>query len=651
MQVQIEQLENAALLTLDNPPVNAIGHALREGLGNAIRAAEELENIDRIILTGRGRAFAAGADAREFDAEPLAPHLPDLLLQLEQCRLPVIAAVNGVALGGGAEILLACRYRIAVPAAQIGFPEVNLGVVPGAGGTQRLPRLTGVKVALQLVSTGRPAKSQQALEHGLIDKIADDPLQAALKLDLSLLSQRQPLSEMSAPEADQTAIREARENVKKKMRGQLAPLAAIELIECSTKLAFKEASKKERETFVELRKSDQAKALRHLFFAERAAIKPPPDIDTEALTIDAACVVGGGTMGAAIAYALCNAGIALTLIETDAAGVERARKNVSKIFESAVKRGLLDSGIAGQRFKDMTFKSGYDDLQEVQLVVEAAFENMDAKKEIFRALDVAVADSAILASNTSYLDINELASVVGKPERVLGLHFFSPAHIMKLLEVVRAEATSPLALATAFRLAKRLSKIPVVSGVCDGFIGNRILMSYREAIDGLLIDGAMPWQIDEAMVEFGYAMGPYAMQDMAGLDISYAERQRRAPTRDPNKRYVEIGDKLVESGRLGQKSGAGWYSYGDGAKDKKRDPFVEALIHSEAEAAGVSRKSFDSTTIQQIALNTMAREAQAILDEGIAASATDIDLVLVHGYGFPRWRGGLMFYADAGLNA
>jgi len=351
-------------------------------------------------------------------------------------------------------------------------------------------------------------------------------------------------------------------------------------------------------------------------------------------------------MGAGIAYALCNAGISLTLIETDDAAINRARDNVRKIFDSAVKRALLDQDDANSRCESITFKSNYDDLQGVQLVIEAAFENMDAKKEIFRSLDKAVPATAILASNTSYLDINEIASVVGKPGRVLGLHFFSPAHIMKLLEVVRAEATSQIAMATAFRLARRLSKIPVVSGVCDGFIGNRILMSYREAIDGLLLDGAMPWEIDEAMVDFGYPMGPYTMQDLAGLDISYAERQRRAPMRDPDKRYVAIGDKLVESGRLGQKSGAGWYNYGDGQKNKKRDPAVEALILSEAEAAGVTRKSFDAITIQDIALGAMISEAQAILDEGIALSPTDIDLVLVHGYGFPRWRGGLMFHAD-----
>jgi len=646
MQVKLEQQNNAGVITLDNPPINAIGHALREGLLEAIQAAEALENIDRIIVTGSGRTFAAGADAREFDSQPEAPHLPDVLLRLERCRLPVIAAVNGIALGGGAEILLASRYRIAAPGVQIGFPEVNLGVVPGAGGTQRLPRLTGMAVALQLVSSGRPATAQQALEYGLVDQLADDPVQAALLLDLSVLSARNALSDQPSPDADAAALALAQKNSRKKMRGQLAPLAAIELLDNATRVTFEEGSRRERDTFLELRKSDQAKALRHLFFAERVATKPPADMDAEPLTVEKACVIGGGTMGAGIAYALCNAGISLTLIETDDAAINRARDNVRKIFDSAVKRALLDQDDANSRCESITFKSNYDDLQGVQLVIEAAFENMDAKKEIFRSLDKAVPATAILASNTSYLDINEIASVVGKPGRVLGLHFFSPAHIMKLLEVVRAEATSQIAMATAFRLARRLSKIPVVSGVCDGFIGNRILMSYREAIDGLLLDGAMPWEIDEAMVDFGYPMGPYTMQDLAGLDISYAERQRRAPMRDPDKRYVAIGDKLVESGRLGQKSGAGWYNYGDGQKNKKRDPAVEALILSEAEAAGVTRKSFDAITIQDIALGAMISEAQAILDEGIALSPTDIDLVLVHGYGFPRWRGGLMFHAD-----
>lgn len=646
MSAQLSRSATAAIITLDNPPVNAISQAMRQGLLDALQQAQKLQDIDRIILTGAGRVFAAGADAREFDQPPLPPDLPDVVIALEQSHLPVIAAINGVALGGGAELLLGCRWRIAAPKVSVGFPEVTLGVVPGAGGTQRLPRLVGVPTALQLVSSGRPLNAEQALAAGLIDQIGDDALEAALQLDLSVTVDRDPLSTLAQPEPDLEAMAEARQVAGKKMRGQKAPLMAIELVGNATTLDFSSAMQAERAAFLQLKTSPQASALRHLFFAERAATRLPSRFtaDAEAHLPEHAVVVGGGTMGAGIAYALDSAGIRVTLIESDQTAAERGSQNIASLFDAACRRGLLTREQADDRQTRIRIQDNYKELSDVDIAIEAVFEDLDIKQQIFTRLDESLPTSAVLASNTSYLDINALASVVSEPHRVLGLHFFSPAHIMKLIEVVHAEQTSDASMSVAFKLAKRLAKIPVVSGVCDGFIGNRILMRYREVIDRLLLDGALPSQIDEAMVEFGYPMGPYTMQDMAGLDIAYAERQRRKPFRDPNKLYVDIADRLVEAGCLGKKSESGWYRYEQGKQ--VIDAEVEALIKQASAEAKITRRPIQSDEIRHRALDAMIDEARIILSEGIAADASDIDLVTVHGYGFPRWRGGLMHYAS-----
>ncbi len=646
MAVTIERRQGAALVFLDNPPVNAIGQAVRQELLEAAKALAAEDGLERIVITGAGTIFAAGADAREFDGAPIEPHLPDVIAAIEASPVPWIAAIPGAALGGGAEILLCCRYRIAAPKAVIGLPEVTLGVVPGAGGTQRLPRLIGLKAAVGMISEGRGVKAGAALDLGLVDAVAEDPLTAALELDLSALGSRVALSAAPAPSRDDEAIEAARAKAEKRMRGQAAPLEAIALVASSATLPFAEAMAAEREAFLRLRQSDQARALRHIFFAERGAGAPDWLAATEPRTVTCAVVVGGGNMGASIAYALDGAGIDVTIVETDAAGAERAAGNIARLVDGAVKRGLMTAQDGEARKGRIAVAVGYDALPAADLAIEAAFEDMAVKKAVFSALEKALPAEAILATNTSYLDIDEIASVVGDPSRVLGLHFFSPAHIMKLLEIVRGRATGDGALATGFALAKRLRKIAVLSGVCDGFIGNRILARYREIADMVMMDGSNPWEIDEAMVEFGYPMGPYEAQDLSGLDIAYANRKRQAATRDPDRRYVPIADRMVEEGRLGRKTSVGWYRY-PGGGGLVVDPLVEDLVREEAHFAKVERREFDADEIRARLIAGMVNEAAAILEEGIAEKAADIDLVLVHGYGFPRWRGGLMYHADA----
>ncbi len=645
MGVSIEKVGTVAYVTIDNPPVNAIGAGERQGFLDAAKDLSGDPDLDRVVVNGQGKTFAAGADAREFDSDPIPPHLPDVIAAIEASGVPWIAAINGPALGGGAEIALGCRYRIAQPNATIGLPEVNLGVVPGAGGTQRLPRLLGLQKALELIPEGKVIKAGEAEAIGLVDEVAEDAVDRARNLDLSALAARVPLSQASAPGVDDAALEAARERVAKRMRGQDAPPEAIRLVALAATEPFAEAMVEERATFVRLRKSDQAKALRHVFFAERGAKTPSWLAETAPLDVAKAVIVGGGNMGAAIAYALDMAGIAATVVETDEEAATRARANIARLVDGAVKRGRMSETEAEAAKDRMPVVVGYAGLPGADLAIEAAFEDMAVKKQVFANLQEALPADAILATNTSYLDIDEIAGVLGEPARLVGLHFFSPAHIMKLLEIVRGAKTSDRVLATGFALARRLRKIPVLAGVCDGFIGNRILTRYREAADTLVMDGATPWQIDRAMVEFGYPMGPYEMQDMAGLDIAYANRKRQAETRDPDRRYVPISDRMVHEGRLGRKTGAGWYRYTDGGA-AAMDPLVDDLIREESRLAGVERRDYSDQEIRDRLLAAMINEAASILDEGIAGSATDIDLVTVHGYAFPRWRGGLMFHAD-----
>ncbi len=646
MPVTVQNQGDVAVVTVDAPPVNAIGKAEREGLLAAVAQVADDDAVVGAVLTGAGKTFIAGADTREFDAPPMPPHLPDAVNAIEASAKPWVAAINGAALGGGCELALGCRQRIAGPRAMIGLPEVTLGVVPGAGGTQRLPRLIGFAAALDLISQGKAVKADTALALGIVDAIEDDPVTAAIAAARGLAgTPPDPLSERPSPELDEAALADAQAIVAKRMRGQIAPEHAIRLVQLATSTDFEDGARQERETFLELRAGPQAKALRHIFFAERAARRAPEASEGTAREIASAAVVGSGTMGAGIAYALAQAGIAVTVIEADATGIARGRANIARLYDAAVKRGLMDAEAARERQSAIAWSSDYGAAGSADLAIEAVFEDMDLKAQVFAALDAVLPAGAVLATNTSYLDVNRLAAGTGRPAEVLGLHFFSPAHIMKLLEIVRGDMTSADTLATGLALAARLGKVPVIAGVCDGFIGNRILARYREVADTILIDGALPWQIDAAMVEFGFAMGVYQTQDLSGLDISYANRQRLAPTRDPARRYVPIADKVCEMGRLGRKTGKGWYVYGEDGVGQP-DPEIELLVMDEAARAGVDRHPFSHEKIRTRVLAAMINEAADILAEGIARRPVDIDLVEVFGYGFPRWRGGLMWTAD-----
>ncbi|SEN46351.1 3-hydroxyacyl-CoA dehydrogenase [Gemmobacter aquatilis] len=629
--------DQVCLITLDNPPVNVIGQALRAGLVAALEAAEAA-GVQRIILTGAGAAFAAGADAREFDTPPVPPHLPDVLARLE--RLPAIAAINGTALGGGLEIALACRYRIAAPKALLGLPEVTLGVVPGAGGTQRLPRIIGMAKAADLIAEGRTFLAPEALDLGVIDAIAADPVQAARRLPDAVLACHLAAADRPTPAPE--PLTTARARAAKRTAGQVAPQVALDLVEAAT-LPLPEGLARERAAFLALRDSDQARALRHVFFAERAAMGRKPA--APATEITQAVVVGGGTMGAGIAYALDGIGIAVTLVETGAEAAIRARANLQNLFDEAVRRGKLTPEAATARAAGIAVVTGYDALPPAQIAIEAAFEDMAVKRAIFAALDAALPETTVLATNTSYLDVNRIAEGIRHPDRLLGLHFFSPAHVMKLLEVIRASATSDTTFATALRLAQRLKKLPVEAGVCDGFIGNRILTRYRQTTDILLMDGALPWEVDAALEGFGMAMGPYAVQDLSGLDIAYANRQRKNLKAQPGVRYIPIADRMVEElKRLGRKTGAGWYDHGGASPAPSAE--VAALIAESSVAAGIRRRAIPAGEIVERAITAMIAEGFDILEEGIARRPADIDLVLIHGYAFPRWRGGPMHHAD-----
>ena len=644
MQVTMRSENHVGYVTLSNPPVNAIGQVLRMGLLEAVRWAER-GRLDRVIVSGAGGIFAAGADAKEFDAAPQEPHLPEVLNAIDESFVPWIAAIEGVALGGGAEIAMACRMRIMAPGARIGLPEVTLGVIPGAGGTARLPRLAGLQKAVEMITTGKPIGAQAACSVGLVHTVEDDPIEAAFLVNSEALGCIVPTWEYHAPAHDADLFRMARENLQAKMPGQEAPVRALEVIEAGLALPFHAALAYERRVFLELKTGSQSKALRHLFFAQRAA-KAPAHLKGSALEVQHAAVVGGGTMGAGIAYALLSSGLQVTILEADADGLKRAEDNIGKIIEASLTRGMIDAAGGADLRSRLTLSTQYSQAATAQLAIEAAFEDMAVKQEILGKLDAVLSADAVLATNTSYLDINEMAAPLMDPTRVIGLHFFAPAHIMKLLEIVQGAQSSDRAIATGYALAKRLGKVPVRAGVCDGFIGNRILARYREAADTVFMDGSTPWEVDDAMVEFGYAMGPYEAQDLSGLDIAYANRQRQAPTRDPNRRYIPIADRMIELGKLGRKTSAGWYRY-PGGGGKVEDPIVADLAIEEAHFAGITRTDYSSQEMRQRLVLAMINEAADILDAGIAQSAGDIDLVTVFGYGFPRWRGGLMHYADS----
>ena len=635
-----------ATVTIDNPPVNALSQAVREGLAAAAREIAAADDVRAVVLTCAGRSFIAGADIRELGQKPLEPYLPDVLSMIEESQVPWVAAIHGTALGGGLELAMACHGRVAAASARMGLPEVTLGIIPGSGGTVRLPRLVPMADAITLVTGGKPVGAAQAAAMGLIDRISTGDLQQdAEALALDLAGQGAPVATLSRPLADGPEVDwdAAAARVKKQSRGAGAGSRALAALKVSATAPAAEALCHERQTFLDLAASEEAAALRHIFFAERAAGQALKAADAAPVDLARVGVIGGGTMGAGIATALLLAGSAVHLIERDAAAAKTAQGRVADTIAASLKRGVITQDKAETANARLTDGDDYAALADCPLVIEAVFEDMAVKRAVFDRLDAVMPADAVLATNTSYLDVDKLAAGTTDPSRILGLHFFSPAHVMKLLEVVRGAATGPRALATGAALAKLLRKVPVAAGVCDGFIGNRIMAAYRRDCEFMLEEGALPQDIDAAMEDFGFAMGLYKVQDMSGLDIAWAQRKARAADRPADERYAHIADRLCEAGRLGRKTGKGWYDYGTGTAQP--DAEVARIIAAERDRAGISPRDFTRAEIMDRILTIMQDEGQAILDEGIAESAADIDVVMVLGYGFPRHRGGPMFMA------
>lgn len=642
--VSTERDGEIAIVTVDNPPVNALGQALRQGLWDAVAALDADSSVKAVVLICAGRTFIAGADVTEFGKPPMPPHLPDLVDRIEGAAKPWTAAIHGSALGGGFEVAMGCRFRVALDSASVGLPEVTLGIVPGASGTVRTPRLAGIEAAIDLVTTGRPVSAGRARDLGLVDAVTSGDLRAeAVRFARAALDRTLPppvsARRITAPDA---AFWEAqRAAVARKSKGEAAPLRALDCLRQAAEKPFAEAMAHERATFLDLRASDQAAALRHIFFAERAAPRPGHLADIGLLPLRTAAVIGGGTMGAGILAALTDAGLQVTLIERDDEAVARGLANLQGIFLGAVKRGKLSESDAKSRLDAVKSGTDYAMLADVDLVIEAVFEDLSVKRDVFDKLGRLCRADAVLATNTSYIDPRLIAEGLPNPGRFIGLHFFSPANVMKLLEIVPTPETAPETLATGFALARMLRKIPVQAGICEGFIGNRILKRYRAEAEALVRQGVAIAAIDRAMRGHGFAMGPFEAQDLGGLDIAHLQREgaRKAGMVVPD----TLGDVLVRAGRKGQKTGGGWYDYTPG----DRTPQVSTVVAELLAPMTTTSPALQPEEIAARLTGAMAQEGAAILAEGIALKASDIDLVEVHGYGYPRWRGGPMHEASA----
>jgi 3-hydroxyacyl-CoA dehydrogenase len=637
-----------AVLTIQNPPVNALGHAVRQGLMERMDQAEADNGVRAVLIVGDGRAFIAGADITEFGKPPMSPSLPDVVDRIEASPLLVVASMHGVSLGGGLEVALGCHYRIAVPSARIGLPEVHLGLIPGAGGTQRLPRVTGVEVALDIMTTGRQVGAKEAAAMGVIDVVQDgDALENGLAYAEKLLTEGakpRPVSEIPAPTGiDWDAAYDA---TLARGRGQISPAQSVRSVQASVEKPFNEGLLVERQIFMDLLKSDQSKGMIHSFFSERAVGNLPELKGITPRSIDHIGVIGGGTMGAGIATAALLSGLRVTMLEMTADAGEAAYGRIAGNLAGALKRGKITAEqhetILSQALNVITDYAG---LSDADMVIEAVFEEMSVKKRVFIKLDAVCQQGAILATNTSYLDVNEIASVTSRPQDVIGLHFFSPAHVMKLLEVVVADKTAIDVVATGFELGKRLKKVSVRAGVCDGFIGNRILATYRAAADQMVMEGASPYDIDKALEKFGFAMGPYAVADLAGLDIGWAVRKRKRAEAGIEG-VSTYADKICEAGHFGQKTGKGYYDYAAGAKARVPNPGVMDLIEAERAEFGSVSHDFTETQIVRRYMAAMVNEAAKVVGEGIARRPLDVDMTLLFGYGFPRYHGGPLKWAD-----
>jgi 3-hydroxyacyl-CoA dehydrogenase len=642
------------LVTIDHAPVNALSADVRRGLLAAIEAADNDVAVEAVLIVGAGRNFIGGADIREFGQAPVPPSLPDVCNRIEACAKPVCAAIHGAALGGGLEVALAAHYRIAVDGAKLGLPEVHLGLLPGAGGTQRTPRLIGAQAALELILSGRHASAKEALALGLIDRVGQsgDALAEGLAFVQELLTDHAPVRRTRAARAlddraaSLAAVAAARTETAKKSRGLFSPLKIVDAVQAAIEHPFEEGLRVERTLFMQCLESPQRAGLIHAFFAEREVLKAPETRIATPRALDTIGVVGGGTMGAGIAVAVLDAGLPVTMIERDDTSLARGRAHIEKVYDGLIAKGRLSAEKKADVMARWSGSTSYDALAGVDLVIEAVFEDLDVKKAVFAELDRVCKNGAVLATNTSYLDIDAIAASISRPQDVIGLHFFSPANIMKLLEVVVPEQVSADVVATAFELAKKLRKTPVRAGVCDGFIGNRVLAVYRSAADAMMEDGASPYQIDAAVRAFGFPMGPFQVVDLAGGDIGWATRKRRAAARNPAARYVQIADRLCERGWFGQKTGRGFYLYPEGSRNGVIDPEVEAIIDAERTRAGITPRAFTDEEIMRRYMAAMINEGANVVHEGIALRPLDVDVTFLYGYGFPRYRGGPMKYAD-----
>ncbi len=641
--VRVDFINDLAFVTINNPPVNATSNAVRTKLDEAVRQVA-ISGAKAAIIRCEGRTFVAGGDITEFDRPPMEPQLPDVCDAIEACPVPFIAAMHGTVLGGGFEIALACAWRVALKETKFGLPEVNIGLIPGAGGTQRLPRLVGVEEAVKIACSGAMFPAAKMLEAGVLDAMVDNLSDAVLAFAKNLPPRPTGISQRDINSPGKDWFDGQRLSLKKSAKGQQSPLHALEAIEWATQTPFADGLMRERERFMLLKNSAESKALRHAFFAERKAAKPDAIEAGKPTPIEKIAVIGGGLMGAGISVAMLGAGYQVLMIERDEAAAQGGAARVRDIIEGSVERGKLSETAMQEQLAKFSASADYGDCADADLAIEAVFEDLAIKREVFQKLNKVMSPKAILATNTSYLDPGAIFAGVSNPERCLGLHFFSPAHVMKLLEIVKTAQTSPDTLATGFEIAKKTRKIAVLSGICDGFIGNRILAAYRRQADYMLADGALPYQIDAAMRDFGMPMGPYELQDLTGLQIAWATRKRQAKTRDPAQRYVTLGDQLCEMERFGQRSARGWYLYENGKREPIRDAEVEDLIQKYSAELGIVRQDFSKETIQNRLIAAMANEGALIAEEGIAESRDDVDVVKLHGYGFPRWRGGPMHY-------
>jgi 3-hydroxyacyl-CoA dehydrogenase len=655
--VQLTRHEGIAVITINNPPVNALSPGVPEGIGAALDRLEKDETVAAAVVIGGGRTFVAGADIKEIRKVTSGKAKREdsyrrLLLRIEDSRKPVVMAIHGTAFGGGLELAMAGQYRVAVPSAQLGQPEVKLGIIPGAAGTQRLPRLAGIAKAVEMCAEGNPVKAEDALKTGIVDRLVDgDLLAGAVSFARDVANKpwrktRERTDKLGTPEENAPIFAAARETARKKQRGTIAALAAIDAIEAATRLPFAEGVAEEQKLFDKCLFSDQSKALIHVFLGEREVAKIP-DIpkDTPVISVNRAAILGAGTMGSGIAMVFANAGIPVNLKESDPVALDRGLANIQKNYATSVKRGRFTQQFVDERLKLIQPTVNYDDFAGTDIVIEAVFESMAVKKEVFAQLDKICKPGAILASNTSTLDIDEIASATSRPEAVIGTHFFSPANVMPLLEIVRGKATGKDVIATCLHLSKRIGKVGVVVGNCFGFAGNRMFQPYRREAQFLAEEGASVEAVDQALYDFGMAMGPLATADLAGLDIGWRIRKEHPGMYKPGGRRPIAEDRLCEMGRFGQKTGAGWYRY-DENRRAMSDPEVAALVRQWAHETGIPQREVSAEEIVERCIYALVNEGARILEEGIALRAVDIDIIFLNGYGFPAYRGGPMWYAD-----